>query len=111
MKNNELQHVGIPGMKWGHRKVKTESSSSKPAAKTKKPDVKSMSDDELRKVVTRLQMERQYSQLSPSSVSKGKTAAQNIMKAGTTIAAVTTTGLTIYNNAGKIKAIMEKTTK
>ena len=67
-----------------------------------------MSDEELRKVVNRLQMERQYSQLSENSVGKGKEYAQKIIKAGTTVAAVTTTALTIYNNAGKIKAILEK---
>lgn len=82
---------------------------AKKAAK-KKPSVKEMSDDELRKVVNRLQMERQYSQLvNESSVSKGKDYAQKVFKAGTTVAAVTTTALTIYNNADKIKNILEKT--
>ena len=81
---------------------------AKKAAAKKKPSVKEMSDDELRKVVNRLQMERQYSQLSKSSVSKGKEYAQKVLKAGTTVAAVTSTALTIYNNAEKIKAIFEK---
>ncbi len=80
---------------------------AKEAAK-KKPSVKEMSDEELRKVVNRLQMERQYSQLSESSVSKGKEYAQKIIKAGTTVAAVTTTALTLYNNAEKIKKIITK---
>jgi Mg/Co/Ni transporter MgtE len=79
--------------------------------KAKSKNVKEMSDDELRKVVNRLQMERQYSQLSEGSVSKGKEYTQKIIKAGTTVAAVTTTALTIYNNAEKIKAILEKTKK
>ena len=70
--------------------------------------VKYMSDAELRKVVNRLQMERQYSQLTSESVSKGKEYTQKVIKAGTTVAAVTTTALTIYNNAGKIRAILEK---
>lgn len=77
-------------------------------ATKKKPSVKEMSDEELRKVVNRLQMERQYSQLSESSVSKGKEYAQKIIKAGTTVAAVTTTALTLYNNAEKIKKIISK---
>ena len=76
--------------------------------KEMKKNVKEMSDEELRKVVNRLQMERQYAQLSESSVSKGKEYAQKIIKAGTTVAAVTTTALTIYNNVDKIKAILEK---
>ena len=76
--------------------------------KEMKKNVKEMSDDELRRVVNRLQMERQYSQLSGSSVNKGKEYAQKIIKAGTTVASVTGTALTIYNNADKIKAILEK---
>ena len=67
-----------------------------------------MSDAELRKVINRLQMERQYSQLRPSNINKGKEYAQKVFKAGTTVAAVTTTALTIYNNVEKIKAILEK---
>lgn len=76
--------------------------------KQKSTGVKTMSDEELRKIVNRLQMERQYSQLSQSNVSKGKEYVQKVIKAGSTVAAVTTTALTIYNNAGKIKAILEK---
>ena len=70
--------------------------------------VKYMSDAELRNRLNRIQMERQYSQLSKSNVSKGKEYAQKIIKAGTTVAAVTTTALTIYNNAEKIKKIISK---
>ncbi len=70
--------------------------------------IKSMSDAELRNRLNRLQMERQYSQLSKSSVSKGREFVQNIVKAGTTVAAVTTSAITIYNNIGKIKDIIEK---
>lgn len=69
--------------------------------------VKYMSDDELRKVVNRLQLERQYLQLSSSDVSKGREYVQKIIKAGTTVAAVTTTALTLYNNVNKIKSIIE----
>ena len=75
--------------------------------KEMKKKVEEMSDDELRKVINRLQMERQYSQLSPSKINKGKEYAQNIIKTGITVATVTTTALTLYNNANKIKSIIE----
>lgn len=113
MNNNELTHHGVLGMKWGVRRSPAQLARARGSSKSKsdnsdKKSAKNMSDDELRRVVNRLQMERQYSQLSQSNVSKGKNYAQKVIKAGTTVAAVTTTALTIYNNAEKIKKIIEK---
>ena len=119
MDNNYLIHYGVLGMKWGvrrtpeqlararRRSMTDESHKDYKKAHTRK-SVKSMSDAELRNRLNRLQMERQYSRLSESSVNKGKEYAKKVFKAGTTVAAVTSTALTIYNNADKIKAIIEK---
>ena len=117
-----LTHHGILGMKWGVRRFQNKDGTLTPAGKKrydqneqkiankakKKPSVTEMSDAELRNVINRLQMERQYSQLRPSNINKGKEYAQKVFKAGTTIAAVTSATLTIYNNIGKIKDIIEK---
>lgn len=124
MSENELYHYGIKGMKWGIRR--TEAQLARARGK-KTPDdenvsedykkahdrknVKTMSDAELRSRLNRLQMEQQYSRLSGTDVSRGKKYAQNAFKAATTVAAVTTTGITIYNNADKIKNIVEKMVK
>lgn len=65
-----------------------------------------MSDAELRSRVNRLQMEKQYNQLSKSDVKRGKDYVDSVIKVGTTVATVTTTALTIYNNYDKIKKIV-----
>jgi len=117
--DNTLIHYGILGMKWGIRRTPEQLARARGRSKTYKPhedykkahtpkSIKSMSDFELRNRLNRLQMERQYSQLSKSVVNKGKEYAQKVFKAGTTVAAVTTTALTIYNNIDKIKSILEK---
>ena len=111
--NNELQHTGVLGMRWGHRKTMSKSSDTKKTEGPvkKKADVKSMSDDELKKIVNRMQLEKQYSTLAPKRMSAGKQFAQNMLKAGKTLADVSNTGLTLYNNAGKIKAILKEVPK
>lgn len=93
-----LSHHGIKGMKWGVRRSeaelarargespKTSSAKSKKArgifkkkspatkseSKPKSKNISEMSDDELRRMVNRLQLEKQYRELSPKQVSKGK---------------------------------------
>jgi len=53
----------------------------KPAEKqTHKPSIKDMSDEELRAVVNRLNMEKMYKQLKPEQVSAGKKFADKVMK-------------------------------
>ncbi len=122
MSNNTLTHHGILGMRWGVRRSDAQLARARGSSKKSSSDashedykkahgsknIKSMSDAELRNKLNRLQMERQYSQLSEGSVSSGKQFAQKFMKGATTVAAITTTGLTIYNNVEKIKGILKK---
>ena len=76
-----LQHHGILGQRWGVRRTESKlargskgtASSKKVSAKeTEKSKIKSMSDAELRQKINRIQMERQYSQLSKKDISAGQ---------------------------------------
>lgn len=95
MKKNELVHHGIKGMKWGVRRTeaqlarargntksdeKTSSISTKKAEPKKRKKMSEMSDEELRRVVNRLQLEQQYQNLNPEKVSAGKKFANKVVK-------------------------------
>ena len=129
-KNEEmLEHHGIKGQKWGVRRYQNEDGTRTAAGKKREKSrsdepahedynkahsgksVKDMSDAELRSRLNRLQMEKQYSQLTNSDTDKGKKFVSDAMKVATGVAAATTTALTIYNNYGKIKKIVDEMIK
>lgn len=124
MEHDELYHYGIKGMRWGVRRFQNKDGSY--TAKGKKryssknepehddykkahsgKSVKTMSDAELRSRLNRLQMEQQYSRLSKTDVNRGKEFLSKSMKMATGVATATTTVVTLYNNADKIRKIIE----
>ena len=124
MNNNELYHYGVLGMKWGVRKSRGEgvSKTGRRGKTTKerppahedykkahsKKSVREMSDAELRSRINRLDMERRYQELNPSTKNRGRKYVNSIIKTGTTIATATGTALTIYSNADKIRKLVKK---
>ena len=129
-KNEEmLEHHGIKGQKWGVRRFQNEDGTRTAAGKKRErsrsedpahedynkahsgKSVKDRSDAELRTRLNRLQMEKQYSQLTDSDTNKGKEFVSKAMKVATGVATATTTALTIYNNYGKIKKIVDEMIK
>lgn len=102
MIQNELYHYGVKGMKWGVRKTpvrspskskksksglfnlklrkpKTKIASSKKSTSESTKSISEMSDDELRRAINRMQMEKQYKDLSPKQISKGKAFTKRVM--------------------------------
>lgn len=86
MDNNYLQHYGILGMKWGVRRSKNQlakssktrrsktdnwSDDAKEVSKLKKKKVSEMTNAELRKFNERMNLERQYSQLTQKEKNAG----------------------------------------
>lgn len=110
--NNELYHWGIKGMKWGVRRYQNKDGSLTPAGKKRysqndspsedyvrahiKKPISQMSDQELRTVNNRLQMENQYRQLTTSP--------SKMQKAMKKVAAVTAA----LGTLGGLAAVMEK---
>jgi hypothetical protein len=73
-----LAHYGVKGMQWGVRKNGSRSGKIIPSPKA---TAKKLSDDELKKAVARLQLEKQYTDLSKSqSVKAGEEVVRNLGK-------------------------------
>lgn len=121
MDNNELYHYGVLGMKWGVRKSRPSSSgSSKRKKKTnelspdlevktkRKSDLKSrrtLSDDELKRKIERLKLEREFKELTKEDISPGKKFASELMSsAGKKVLTAATAGAMAY----AVKSAMTK---
>lgn len=72
MNTASLQHFGIPGMRWGVRRKRNTSSDNDAARSIQKKHISEMSNEELKKLTTRLQLERQYKDLNPSAIATGR---------------------------------------
>ena len=109
-----LQHYGVLGMKWGHRKARSNVSSNKKPKSTKntttskpKPKPKQtqreLSDEELRNVINRMRLEREYADLQYRASSRAKV--ESVVRTIGTVATLTTSAMTIYNNLNKLSKI------
>lgn len=65
--NNTLTHYGVLGMKWGVRRKRK----SNVEVVTKKKPISELSDTELRQIINRHQMEKQYAQITAKEKSAG----------------------------------------
>lgn len=124
MINDELYHYGVPGMKWGVRKSQNKldridkrskknnwSEDATTAAKIKTKKVSQMTNDELRRLNNRRNLEQENSKLARNS-SRGRSAVKAFIATAGTLTAVSAAvaayakyGKKIYKAAGKIKEL------
>ena len=99
---NSLAHHGVKGMKWGVRKDESHSGS-----KFRRDVIKgrgTMSDEQLRKAINRLQMEKRLKDLASEDLGVGRKAVGSFLgKVGTTLvtSTVNQVGTTIGSSLGK----------
>lgn len=89
-----LMHYGVLGMKWGKRKARSSQTSGQA------PKKRRMSNKELQARIKRLKMEKEYAQLTASPPKTSRV--DKLVKGAGTIAALSTSAVTIYNNMDKI---------
>lgn len=98
MDNQHLTHAGIKGMKWGIRRFQNKDGSLTPEGKkrygvddsdssedyksARSKSVRKMSDQELRAALNRVQMERQYAQLTAVEKSAGRKWVESVLAEG-----------------------------
>lgn len=107
MANTVISHHGILGMKWGIRRYQYKDGTRTPEGKkrlkapakesaTHENNSKTLSDEELKQRISRLELEKRYRDLSrdinPKQVSKGKKFVMDVLeKSGSNIASQLTT--------------------
>lgn len=110
--SDELMHYGILGMKWGVRRTEAQLARARKKAAKQEPDhddykkahsgksYRAMSNQELRDANNRLNMEKQYKDLTKKT-SKGKKIVTGFIKGAGTITAVVAAAKTYekYGNA------------
>lgn len=99
MDADELYHYGVLGMHWGIRRKRYTSKDYRRTKALRKKKVSQMSNDELKTVNTRMELENRYSNLS-SQRNLGKRIVKGITSAAATAGSIAA-GYEVYRKYGK----------
>jgi hypothetical protein len=97
-----LEHHGIKGQKWG---VRTKSRVGKRPSEFK-PKAKHLSDDELKKAISRMELEKRYNDLSGASKTPNKAVTKLLGDVGQTVVKTALTALATQ----QVNAVLKKAT-
>ena len=111
----ELMHYGVMGMRWGVRRASKRSGGSKKGKKKKasqQPQKKRrMSNKELTARVKRMQLEKQYRDLTSELTPKTKSKIEKLISTADTIGKLSSSALTIYKNLNQFAELSAKKKK
>ena len=114
----ELMHYGVMGMRWGVRRASKRSGGSKKGKNKKasrqpqQPQKKRrMSNKELNARVKRMQLEKQYRDLTSDLTPKTKSKMEKLISTADTISKLSSSALTIYKNLNQFAELSAKKKK
>lgn len=76
---SDLKHVGVLGMHWGIRRRGPAASEHTRATELKKKHVSELTNDELKTAINRLQLEKQFKDITTASTGRGSTILKGIL--------------------------------
>lgn len=98
MNNQELKHYGVLGMRWGVRKRRVSTSSSKKSKTSSGTTQRRMSNKELKARINRLKLEQEYKKLTEVPQPKSTSKIEKLVKTAGTVAQLSGSAATIYKN-------------
>lgn len=110
----ELMHYGVMGMRWGVRRASKRSGGSKKkkaSRQSQQQPKRRMSNKELNARVKRMQLEKQYRDLTNDLTPKTKSKIEKLISTADTISKLSSSALTIYKNLNQFAELSVKKKK